>query len=373
MIDLAPMKGIRVDPASQTALVQPGVLLGELDQETQALGLATTLGTAPDTGIAGLTLGGGMGRLMRQFGLACDNLRSVDIVTADGKLLHASGTENPDLLWGVRGGGGNFGIVTAFEYQLHVVGPAVLAGARVFPFSEARSVLSAVVEANERAPDELGLVAALINVTNPAGGMPPGRYAVVEAFYSGSASDGLRHLEPLRKLGQPVFDNLSVKPYVVAQRGPTGASPPPLSAGMSSYVKSGFVRRFPDALIDELVRGVEQAPPWLEQVGVGPLGGAVGRVPPGATAFWNRDAEYDVLIGGGWTDRSQDEQNVKAGRALWKSIEPFTKGYYINTDTPDDERRLRETYGENYVRLVQLKNRYDPTNLFRLNANIKPA
>jgi FAD/FMN-containing dehydrogenase len=370
MIDLSPMKGIRVDPVRKTANAQSGVLLGEFDRETQAFGLATTLGTASDTGIAGLTLGGGQGRLARKFGLSCDNLLSVDIVTADGKLLHASEQENADLFWAIRGGGGNFGIVTTFEYRLHPLGPKILAGNRVYPLSQARSILQALREFCEGAPDEMTISASL---TGSAPGVPAGRYIAFEAVYCGAISEGERLLAPLSKLGKPLFDDVSAKTYIAAQLGLSGASPAPLPPGLSVYVKSGFLHSIPDSLIDVSLQQFDAAPPWVGELGLGQLGGAMARVRPDATAYWNRLAQYELLLEGAWTERSQDQQNLKVGRALWNAFEPFTEGYYVNTEPSADEKRLRATYGNNYPRLVQLKNKYDPMNLFRLNANIKPT
>jgi FAD/FMN-containing dehydrogenase len=370
MIDLSPMRGIRVDPTRRTAAAQAGVLLGELDRETQAFGLVTPLGTAADTGIAGLTLGGGQGRLARKFGLSCDNLLAVDIVTADGKLLRASEQENADLFWGIRGGGGNFGVVTTFEYRLHPLGPSVLAGNRVYPLSQARGILQALREFCDGAPDEMTLSASL---TTDAPGVPRGQYIAFEAVYCGAIEAGQKLLAPLAKLGKPLFDNVVPKTYVAAQLGLTGASPKPLPPGLNVYVKTGFVRRFSDELIDVSLQRFGSAPPWLDEVGIGQLGGAMSRVKPAATAYWNRLAQYDLMLDGAWADRTQDQQNVKAGRALWDILEPFTEGYYVNTEPSADEKRLRATYGDNYPRLVELKNKYDPMNLFRLNANIKPT
>ena len=370
MIDLSPMKGIRVDPGRRSASAQAGVLLGEFDRESQAFGLATTLGTAADTGIAGLTLGGGQGRLARKFGLACDNLLSVDIVTADGKLLHADEHENADLFWGIRGGGGNFGVVTAFEYRLHPLGPKILAGNRVYPVSQAREILQALREYCEKAPDEMTVSASL---AGSAPGVPAGRYVAYEVVYCGAVADGERLLEPLRKLGKPLYDDITAKTYIAAQLGLSGASPAPLPPGLNVYVKSGFLRQFPDKLIDVALKEFAGAPPWLQELGFGQLGGAMARVKPEATAYWNRLAQYDLILEGVWVDRAQDQQNLKAGRALWDVLEPFTEGYYVNTEPSADEKRLRATYGDNYPRLVRLKDKYDPMNLFRLNANIKPS
>ncbi len=363
MIDLAPMKGIHVDPRTKTARAEPGVLLGDFDRETQAFGLATTAGTVTHTGIAGLTIGGGMGRLARKFGLSCDNLLSVDIVTAGGKRLKASAHENPDLFWGVRGGGGNFGIVTAFEFQLHALGPQVLGGVVLFPYAQAHDILAALVEFTERAPDEMYMTPLVIN-------MPEGRAVGFEACYCGDHLDvGERLLAPLKSLGKPIVDQVAAKPYLEMQASSDWMFPP----GRNYYFKSGFVSTVSPAMIDEIVRRFETAPPWLRNIPLIHAGGAMGRVKRDATAFWNRHAQHDVAVWAGWDDRSESERDVSNVRELWRAFEPFTKGYYVNTDMPDDEQRLRATYGDNYPRLVQLKNKHDPTNLFRLNANIRPT
>jgi FAD/FMN-containing dehydrogenase len=362
VIDLSPLKAIRVDPAARTARAQPGVLLGEIDRETQAFGLATTFGTVPETGLAGLTLGGGLGRLARKYGLTCDNLRAVDIVTADGKLLRANDRENTDLFWAVRGGGGNFGIVTEFEYQLHPLGTSVLAGVVLYPFTNARDVLRTLADFSESAPDELYLNPIIVS-------LPDGRGVGFEVCYCGPLAEGERLLAPLRKLGKPLSDQITRKSYVEAQGGfGTG-----LPAGRSYYFKSGFLPRVTPKMIDELVENFATAPPSLLSVPLIHLGGAAGRVKPDATAFWNRDARHDLAVWASWGNRADSERIIADVRGFWRRLEHLTKGYYINTDTPDDERRLRETYGGNYERLVQLKNRYDPTNLFHLNANIRPT
>jgi FAD/FMN-containing dehydrogenase len=367
VIDLSAMKGIRVDAAHRRAVAQSGVLLGELDQETQGFGLATTLGTAPDTGIAGLTLGGGFGRLDRRFGFACDNLRSVDIVTADGKLLRASAQENQDLFWGVRGGGGNFGIVTSFDYQLHPLGPEVLAGNRIFPFTQARTVLTAVTEFALNIPDEM-YIALLVGRSSQL--PPPSLFVGYEAFYSGAPSEGERLLAPLQKLGKPLIDGLALKTYVAAQGGTGKVKAAP--SERVTYYKSGFVGDMSTRLIDEIVRRFEGSPPLVDYIVLFRHGGAAGRVKPDATAFWNRWINYTLLLIGSW-DPSHNDEDVRTARAFWGGLEPFTRNYYINTDVNDDEQRLRATYGDNYARLVKLKDKYDPTNLFKLNANIKPS
>ena len=371
MIDIGQMKDIQVDKAARIAKAQGGVLLAELDSKTQAAGLVTPLGTAADTGIAGLTLGGGQGRLQRTFGLSCDNVRAYELVTADGKVLKVSAQQNPDLFWALRGGGGNFGVVTSFEYQLHPLDHPVLAGSRLYPYDQARNVLNAFFELGSKSPNELSMSGG-ITVIGPNGPVPPGKYAALEVIYSGKPSDGESLIAQLAKLGTPLRDSVSAKPYVLAQLGATGAAPPALPAGLGFYVKSGFLNSVPDTLVGEILHVCDNAPPWFQGIGLGSLGGAIARIKPDATAYWNRAAQWDVLLFGAWTDHTQDENNAKTLRELWKTIEPFTKGYYVNTEPSESEQRLRATYGDNYPRLAQLKNKYDPDNLFRLNANIRP-
>jgi len=372
MIDLSLMKGIEIDATRRTAQAQAGVLLAELDAKNQSMGLVTPLGTAADTGIAGLTLGGGQGRLMRVHGLSCDNVLAYEVVTADGKVLTASASQNADLFWGLRGGGGNFGVVTRFGYQLHPLDHPVLAGTRLYPYSGARDVLGALFELGSKAPDELYLSGG-ITVVDPSGPVAPGRYVEIEVVYAGKPSDGEKLLAPLAKLGKPALDTTAVKSYVVAQLGPTGAAPPAMPAGLGFYVKSGFLNKIPDTLITELIHAADNAPEWFNGIGLGTLAGATARIKPDATAYWNREAQWDLIVFAVWADHSQDQRNAAVMRDLWKPFDPFTKGYYVNTEPSEDEKRLRGTYGDNYPRLVALKNKYDPSNLFRLNANIRPT
>ena len=379
MIDLTPMKQIDLDRAHRTAKVQPGVLLGELDSKTQSAGLVTPLGTASDTGIAGLTLGGGMGRLMRSLGLSCDNVRAFEIVTADGTRRNASADENPDLYWGLRGGGGNFGVVTRFDYQLHPLDHPVLAGNLYFPFSQARTVLAAFLDL----PSTLRISCTWTAGSSTSRLHPPTRLPERPYRRGGmwsskrsttvSLRTGRRVVAPLAKLGKPVAGKFTAKPYVNAQNGFTGASPPALPAGLGVYVKSGFLNKNPQDLLDVIIHAFESGPEWLDNIGLGLCAGAVARVRPDATAYWNRNARWDLFLAGAWFDHGQDQHNAAVLRDLWKSFEPYTRGFYVNTEPSAEEQRLRETYGDNYPRLVQLKNKYDPTNLFRLNANIKPS
>jgi FAD/FMN-containing dehydrogenase len=289
------------------------------------------------------------------------------MVTADGKLRHASADENQDLFWGVRGGGGNFGVVTSFDYQLHSLPSKILAGSRLFPFSQAANVLTALAEFAEHMPDEMYV--AVFVVRDPKL-PPPGTMVGYEAVYNGAPHEGERLLEPLQKLGKPLIDDVALKTYVAAQGGKGKARAAPSDRVI--YYKSGFVGDLSGKLIDEVVRRFASSPPVVEGIVLFRHGGATGRVKPDATAFWNRWMKYTLLLIGSW-DRAQNDQSVKTAHAFWEGLEPFTRNYYINTDVYEGEQRLRATYGDNYSRLVKLKDKYDPTNLFKLNANIVPT
>jgi FAD/FMN-containing dehydrogenase len=376
MIDMWTMRAINVDAAQRVVAAQGGALLGEVDRATQAVGMVTTLGTATDTGIAGLTLGGGMGRMMRRDGLAIDNLVGMDVVTADGKLLHASEQENPDLFWALRGGGGNFGVVTNFQYRLNPLAHQMLSGFFVYPIAKARSVLAAMTELSERVPDEMMLAAELLNALT--GDIPPGRYAIIAVDYCGEdPAAGEKLLEPLKKLGDPVVKTVAAVSYLQAQGAVSAANaavPDASSNKVRPWTESGFFNSTPDALLDELVRRFELVPPDMEAFSAfQQMAGAVGRVKQDATAFWNRPAMYDYLGGTQWTDPARDEEGGRIARDMWAGILPFTNGYYVNTVPGANDQRVRGTYGDNYTRLAALKEKYDPMNLFRLNANIKPG
>ena len=363
MIDLSAMRGVRVDPRARRAWVPAGSLLGELDRESQFFGLATTAGTVSHTGAAGLTLGGGFGRLGRRFGLSCDNLRSVDIVTAGGELLHASADENRDLFWGVRGGGGNFGVVTNFEYQLHPVGPMILGGPILFPFSQARDVLQFFVEFTATAPDELNLDCVIVA---PPGAKP---MVVVEVCYSGDMATGEKVIAPLRSFGKPLGDQIKPMPYVQLQTAADAAN----AAGRNYYIKSGFVEEMQPALLDAMVAGFSADPGRATVVILQQLGGAIRRVRPDATAFPHRGASFDCLVLGGWDDPAQTERHTAWVKSFWSTVEGYTRGFYFNTTVGDSQEKVRANFGVNYPRLVKLKDRYDPTNLFHLNANVQPS
>jgi FAD/FMN-containing dehydrogenase len=368
MIDLKPMRWARADPHARTAMLGAGAVLGDLDAESQAFGLATTAGTVSHTGAAGLTLGGGHGRLARRFGLTADNVKSFDIVTADGKFLHVTEEENTDLFWGLRGGGGNFGIVTAFEYRLHPIGTDVLNGTIMYPVTAARDALAQYREFIADAPNEL---AVDIIFLAPAGRKP---VLMFSAFYSGDLAEGERVIAPLRAIGKPMVDQVSVKKYVDVQTSADNATPP----GKQYYNKSGLMSGLSDVAIDALVSRMEEAggqadPGVATNVIIQHLGGAVADKAPGDTAYVHRDARHDCLILSAWTDTRYDEQNIKWLRDAFVSIEPETIGHYSVHLVDSDVDQESRAYRGNYDRLVTLKNQYDPANLFRLNTNNKPT
>lgn len=361
MIDLAPMRSVRVDPASKLARVEPGVLLGELDRESLAFGLVTTTGTVSHTGAAGLTLGGGFGRLARRFALTCDNVTNVDVVTAEGKLLQANASEHQDLYWGVRGGGGNFGIVTSFEYRLHPFDGQVFGGHLVYPFAQAREVLRGVADAYPQAPPELW-IDPLLTVT-PAGE----RTMMLDVCYSGPLSDADRVLAPYRRFGKPLQDGLAV-PYTRLQSKDDQRS----RIGGRYYSKSGFVSELGSDLIDLLIDTMASADVPHARITLSPRGGAIERVPRDATAFWHRSALYNTLLTVTGDEPASDAANIAWAKSKWPAIEAFTTGVYSNLADTSGEG-VRAAYGGNYERLVTIKKKYDPGNLFRLNANVPPG
>ena len=363
MLDLSPMKGVRIDPARRSAQTQAGMTLGEFDHETQALGLATTLGVVSVTGIAGLTLGGGLGWLNGKYGLACDNLLSADVVTADGQLLTASDEENEDLFWGIRGGGGNFGVVTSFKYQLHPVGP-VLGGGLRYSAAQARDFLRFYHEFASTCPDELSTAASL-------GHAPDGSVVVgVAVCYCGPIEAGERVLYPLRTFGSPLEDNIQPMSYQTLQSAPDAGFP----LGRQHYWKSSWLKHLSDEAIEVMLRFVAEMPSSISGVGLQQMHGAASRVNLAATAFPYRDEHYDFLILSQWADRSDSEENIRWTRAFFEAMQPFFEsGVYVNNLGEEGEDRIKEAYGAHYERLVALKDKYDPTNLFRLNQNIRPT
>ena len=366
MIDLSLMKGIRVDPVRLRAQAQAGLSLGEFDRETQVFGMATTLGVNTDTGIAGLTLGGGYGWLAGKYGLACDNLVSVSIVTAEGDLLHASAEENSDLFWGVRGAGANLGIVTSFEYRLHPVN-TVLAGMVLYPFSQARQVLRLFDEFSQQAPDEISTVGALL--TAPDGQ----RAAAVAACYCGPPDAGEKLMKPLRCLGQPLADLIAPQPYEQLQTLFDAGYP----RGRHYYLKALNMRKLGDGSISAMLAAAEDWPTPHSAVVMQQLHGAASRVPVDAMAFPHRYHHYDLGFEAGTDDPAQCGTIKDWVRKGWEAVAPFAeRAVYVNVarDAGEEgENRVREAYGPNYDRLLALKNKFDPTNFFRPNANIKPT
>jgi FAD/FMN-containing dehydrogenase len=365
MLDLSLMKGIRVDPAGATARAEGGATWADFDRETQAFGLATTGGVVSTTGIAGLTLGGGIGWLGRTYGLSCDNLLSVDIVTADGQLRTASADQNSDLFWAVRGGGGNFGVVTSFEYRLHQVGPMVVAGLLVWPRPMARDVLRLFREFTQTAPENASAYAAL-------GTLPDGLQVVVLiAFFNGPAEAADELFKPFRAFGPPAADLLAPVPYTAAQQMLDALFP----SGSRVYWKSAVLRTFDDAVADALIEQCASSPSPLSSGAIEFYGGAINRVGAEDTAYPLRDVTYAVNAVSIWTDPAQDEANIKWARGTWQAMQQFSPGsVYVNFLGLDEgEDRVKAAYGPNYARLAQIKSRYDPHNLFRLNHNIAPA
>jgi FAD/FMN-containing dehydrogenase len=367
MIDLSGMKSVLVDAGHRTARAEPGVTWGEFDSETQAFGLATTGGVVTTTGIAGLTLGGGVGWLMGTYGLACDNLLSVDIVTADGRLLTASASKNPDLFWGVRGGGGNFGVVTSFKFHLHPVG-RLLAGMVIHSLRQAAEVIGFYGEFTRTSPDALGSMAAF--VTSPEGE----RLLAIVVCYNGAVEEGERVLSPVRKFGSPLADTIAPMSYTEAQSLLDKGFPP----GMRNYWKSNFLKGLDDKAVSIIVECLSKAPSPYSAVAIEQFAGAVRRVGMNEMAFNHRNARYNLLICGMWSEPMEDVQNVKWVRNFWDAMGPYSSGaVYVNyLGQPKDEgpKRVKDAYGsEKYQRLVELKKKYDPTNLFRLNQNIDPS
>lgn len=365
VIDLSRMKTIRIDPQKRTARADPGLLLGEFDRETQAFGLATTLGVFSVTGIAGLTLGGGVGWLVGKHGLACDNLRSVDMVTADGSFVTASTDQNEDLFWGIRGGSGNFGVVTSLEYQLHPLGP-VLAGFVAYPPTEAENVIRFFREYTDACPDELGL--HLVMLTLPDGNT----VVAIAGCYSGDdLSRGEQLLKPLRSFGSPLVDMFQVMPYTEFQKATDWWAVP----GQHHYWKSSFLRDLPEEAVGTIVDFARRKPTSGSGFALELMHGAAKRVPPDATAFPHRDGTHNLLILGRWSPTEDREAVMQWVREFWNAVQPYlTANVYVNyLSANEGEDRVRASFGINYDRLVRLKTKYDPTNFFRVNQNIRPA
>jgi len=374
MLDLSAMKSVRIDPRARTARVEPGVTLGEFDREAQAFGLATPVGINSTTGIAGLTLGGGFGWISRRYGLTVDNLIAADVVTADGKLLRASATESPGLFWAIRGGGGNFGVVTSFEYRLHPVGPEVMAGLIIFPQDNARTLLRQYRKITARAPREL-TAWVVLRKAPPLPFLPAevhGTDIVVFAVcYCGDLAKGKKAVAPLRALGKPLADIVGPMPFAGWQT----AFDPLLTPGARNYWKSHDFAKLSDPLIDLLVDHAGRVPTPETEVVLVHIGGAVNNVPVIATSYPHRNIEYIVNVHTRWSHPSQDQSCIAWARQLFDAMAPHsTGGVYVNFMPEDEGQRVKiGAYGRNYKRLTTLKAKYDPRNLFRMNQNIKPA
>jgi len=314
------------------------------------------------TGAAGLTLGGGQGRLMRLHGLTCDNLLAAEVITARGEFLRATEQENADLFWALRGGGGNFGVVTAFEYQLHPFDGMVLGGNIAYPLEQARDALQFFAEFTRNMPDSLYLE---ISLASPDGGKP---VVNVEVCYAGKVEEGERVIAPLRAFGKPLQSRVGPLPYRTLQTSSDVA----LAPGLNYYLRGGYLRELTPALFDTILANFEPSKKRLTVVNLKRFGGAMGRVPDDATAYPGRKAGYEVLLMTRWGDPASSDENLAAARGYWGKLGEFTKGFYINATTGGDEDRLRANWGGNYDRLVQVKTKYDPGNLFRLNPNIRP-
>ena len=363
-LDLSQLRGVRVDPAERIAYVAGGSLLGELDHEAMALGLVTTAGTVSHTGVGGLTLGAGFGRLARRFGLALDNLRAVDIVCADGQLRHANRHEHPDLYWGVRGGGGNFGVVTSFEFALHPMQRQVVGGGLVFPIARAGELLQAYADISQSAPDELYLDAVL---ATPRGGKPG--VFVFNLCWSGPANRTDAVLAPLRKLGTPLKDTIGPMDYEALQRSSDSTDP----RVEGRKVKSGFVDGLPGELLRAIVAGYPPHPSRGTTVFLQHAGGAIGRVAPAKTAFPHRRAVNNLMVNLSWPFEEDGAPHLAALGAYWQSLAPYTDGYYTNEVAGEPQATIDANYQGNLARLREVKKTYDPGNLFRLNANVLPA
>lgn len=364
LIDLTGMKGVYVDLTRRTARAQAGVKLGEFDRETQAFGLATTLGIASDTGIAGITLGGGYGWLAGKYGLACDNLLSADVVTADGELVVANATENAELFWGVRGGGGNFGVVTSFEFQLYSLS-RVFGGAVFYPLSMAREAMPVFHEFASTAPDE---ISAFIAPAAALGGTPATGIAV--CYCGGDLSRGEKLLAPIRRLGTPLADMFQQRPYVEMQ----GMFDDLFTPGRRYYWKSSLIRTVDEGFIETALEYAKQMPMttgtfiYMQQ-----LHGAASRVGFGDTAFPHRYDHYNCGPLAGWDNPVETENNVRWARQCWEALKPFyERSAYVNDLGEEGDLRVREAFGVNYDRLLTLKTKYDPTNFFHMNQNVAP-
>ncbi|MEJ2101204.1 MAG: FAD-binding oxidoreductase [Desulfobacterales bacterium] len=372
MIDFSTMRHLRVDPGKRCAYVEPGATLADFDEATQAHGLATPVGINSTTGISGLTLGGGFGWLTRKYGMTIDNLVSANVITADGMKIRASENENTDMFWAIRGGGGNFGVVTQYEFKLHPVGPEILAGLLVFPFEQAKQVLTQYREFVKSAPEELSVWVVLRKA-------PPlpflseavhGKEVVVlPIFYAGDITQGKKLIEPLRSFGDPYGEHIGTQPYTEWQK----VFDPLLTPGARNYWKSHNFTDLSDNAFNSMIEFAGKLPSPQCEIFIGLIAGAANHVPSDAMAYAHRDAKFVLNVHGRWDDPTEDERCIDWARTFFKATAPYSSaGTYVNFMTEDESDRVTAAYGANYARLVQIKKQYDPENVFHLNQNIMP-
>lgn len=371
-IDFSRMKKVRVDIGKRRGYVEPGATLADLDEATQAHGLATPVGINSTTGIAGLTLGGGFGWLTRKYGMTIDNLVAVDMITADGKKIRASSNENEDLFWAIRGGGGNFGVVTQFEFELFPVGPEVFAGLMVFPFSQAHQILRKYRQFVNSAPEELN-VWAVLRKAPPLPFLPENVHGkevvVLPIFYSGPISEAERLIAPLRDFGAAHGEHVGPQPYVQWQK----AFDPLLTPGARNYWKSHNFTELADGALDSIIEFAGKLPSPQCEIFIGLIAGASNRIAPDAMAYGHRDAKFVLNVHGRWDDAKDDRKCIDWARDFFKASAPYASaGAYVNFMTAEESDRIASAYGANYARLVEVKRKYDPDNVFHLNQNIKP-
>lgn len=373
MLDLSPMNHVRVDPEAQTARVAGGAVVADLDHEAEAFGLATPGGIVSTTGIAGITVGGGLGWLSRRHGLVHDNLVSADVVTGEGKLVQASEEKNSDLFWGLRGGGGNFGIATSFEFELHQIGPEILNVRLLYPYEAAADALRAYREFMADAPKEASLYAALLQGSPEYGVPEPLHGETLFAFrglYTGAPSEGRKVFRPLREFGDPIADLTQPIPYTVHQKQADDL----YREGHRNYWKANFYEELSDGLIEAVVDHVDPLPSPYSTVFFEWMGGAIAEPAPDATAFPHRGAAFSLTVAPKWEDPARDEEMIAWARRFHEATAPYAaEGVYVNYLDQDESDRVSDAYGGTQDRLVELKNRWDPDNLFRMNQNIEPT
>ena len=372
MIDFSKMRNVHVDAEKRLAHVEPGATLGDVDKATQAHGLATPLGINSTTGIAGLTLGGGFGWLTRKYGMTVDNLVSAEMVTADGSQIRVSDKENTELFWAIRGGGGNFGVVTGFEFKLYPVGPEIIAGLLVFPFDQARQVLKKYREFAISAPEEIN-VWVILRKAPPLPFLPAnvhGKEVVVLAvFYAGDSTKGQKLIEPLRSFGDAYGEHIGAQPYAQWQQ----AFDPLMTSGARNYWKSHNFTELSEGAYDSIIQFAGKLPTTQCEIFLGLIAGASNRIPADAAAWGHRDTKFVLNVHGRWDDSADDKRCIGWARDFFKASAPYASaGAYVNFMTEDEADRIAAAYGSNFARLAQIKRKHDPDNIFHLNQNIKP-